>query len=147
MCRCWRRLWRSHNNWLTREVDLGNQRPLSPSPVLGRYILPTLPTVGAVFKNPASREQGGVEISGHCIDWTQLRPLSNLLREFPGDLVVRTLLSLPWFQSHLPGQGTKIIQAARPKKKKNLWRFWWAGAEIHLYCCHPRQASYISFFT
>ena len=32
---------------------------LTPSPVPGRYILPT---VGAVFKNPALREQGGVEI-------------------------------------------------------------------------------------
>lgn len=32
-----------------------------PSPILGMYIIPTVPTVEAVSKDTALREQGGVE--------------------------------------------------------------------------------------
>lgn len=46
---------------LTRELDLGNRRVLAPSPVLGMYALPTVPTVGAIFKDKALRGQCVVE--------------------------------------------------------------------------------------
>ena len=58
---CWRRSWRGHDHWLTSELDPGNGRHLTPSPVLGMHILPTVPTMGAVFKDGAMREQRVVE--------------------------------------------------------------------------------------
>lgn len=43
----------------------------STPPVLGMYVLPTIPTVGASFKDTALREQC-VADAGIC-DWTQLK--------------------------------------------------------------------------
>ena len=57
----WRRSSRGHDFPLTPELDLDNQRLLSPSPVLGMYILPTITTVGAVCKDVALREHCAVE--------------------------------------------------------------------------------------
>lgn len=49
--KCWRRRsLRGHDYWLTHKVDPGNQRLLIPSPVLGRYILPTILTIGPVSR-------------------------------------------------------------------------------------------------
>ena len=40
---------------LTRELDLSNQRLLTPTAVFGTYVLPNVPSMGAVFKNTALR--------------------------------------------------------------------------------------------
>lgn len=44
------------------QLDLGNQRLLTASPVLGMYPLPTMSTVGAVSKDAALREQRGAKV-------------------------------------------------------------------------------------
>lgn len=42
---------REHDHgWSTQELDLGNQRILPHSPVLGMYILPTMPALGAILR-------------------------------------------------------------------------------------------------
>lgn len=46
---------------LTHELELGDQRILMPSLVLGRYIPPAVPTVGHIFKNASLREHCVVE--------------------------------------------------------------------------------------
>ena len=46
--RYWRRSSRGHHHQLTPKLDRGNWRLLTPSPVLGRYTRPTVPTVAAV---------------------------------------------------------------------------------------------------
>lgn len=58
---CGRRSSREHDSQLTFELDPGNQRFLTPSPVIGRYILHARPTVGAILKDAALREQCVVE--------------------------------------------------------------------------------------
>lgn len=55
------RLSRGRDHWLTLKLDSDNWRLLTPSPVLGMDILPSIPAVGAVFKDAALREQGIVE--------------------------------------------------------------------------------------
>lgn len=45
---CWRRSLRGHDCSLTCKLDLGNWTFLTTSPVFGMYILPTIPTPGAV---------------------------------------------------------------------------------------------------
>ena len=45
---CCRRSSRGHDHSSTLNLDLGNQRLLNPCPVLGMFILPTIPAVGAV---------------------------------------------------------------------------------------------------
>ena len=47
---CQRRSLRGCDHQLTRKLDPGNQRLLIPSPVLGMYVLPTIPTLGAVSR-------------------------------------------------------------------------------------------------
>ena len=42
---------------LTHKLDLGNQRLLPSSPIVGMYILSTVLMVGAVFKDAVLREQ------------------------------------------------------------------------------------------
>ena len=42
---------RGHDLWSTPELDLGDQRLLTPSHVLEMYTLPTVPTVGAGSKD------------------------------------------------------------------------------------------------
>lgn len=49
---------------MTQDLDPGNQRLLDLSLVLGMYVLPTITTAGAVFKDTASREQCVVVTSG-----------------------------------------------------------------------------------
>lgn len=44
------------NLWLTSTLDLCNQSLLTPSPVLGMYDLPSVPTNKAIFKDAALRE-------------------------------------------------------------------------------------------
>lgn len=39
-----------NEHWLAQELDLGNQRLLASSPVLGRYTPPTSRTAGAVSR-------------------------------------------------------------------------------------------------
>ena len=45
-----------HDCHLTHELDPDIKMFLTPSPVLGMYILPTLLTVGAIFEDAALRE-------------------------------------------------------------------------------------------
>ena len=52
---------RECDHQLTHKLDLSNQRLLTPFLFLGMYILPTVPTVGAIFKNAALRDQCAVE--------------------------------------------------------------------------------------
>lgn len=47
---------------MTFKLDLGNQRRLTPSPVLGMCVRPMVPTEGAIFRDSALREQCVVEI-------------------------------------------------------------------------------------
>ena len=47
---CWKRSSRGHDCWLTHKLDLGNQRLLTPSPVLEMDVPPTVPIVGAVSR-------------------------------------------------------------------------------------------------
>ena len=47
--------------WLTHELELGIQRFLTYSLVLGMTILPAIPTVRNIFKNTSLREQCVVE--------------------------------------------------------------------------------------
>ena len=54
---CWRRSLRGCDLRLTGELDVGNQKLLAPSPVLGIPTLPTIPTVEAIFKGTALGEQ------------------------------------------------------------------------------------------
>lgn len=54
---CGRRSSREHDSQLTFGLDPGNQRLLTPSPVTGRYVLRASPTVGAILKDAAFREQ------------------------------------------------------------------------------------------
>lgn len=46
---CWRGSFRGHNPGLTQELDPGNQKFLTLSPVVGTYILSIVPTVAALF--------------------------------------------------------------------------------------------------
>ena len=39
----------------------GHQRPLTPLPMLGMYVRPSVPMVGAIFKDTVLREQCIVE--------------------------------------------------------------------------------------
>ena len=48
---CWRKSSRGHDHQLPHKLHPGNRRLLTPSPGLGMYILPTIPTVGAVLNN------------------------------------------------------------------------------------------------
>lgn len=60
-----------------RKMGPGNWKPV-PSPVLAMHVLPTGPTVGAIFKD-ALRELYVVVIWDHLdgiSDWNQLRPLN-----------------------------------------------------------------------
>lgn len=57
----WKRSSRGHDQWLTHQLDPGNQGLFPPSLGLGMYILPSVPTVGDVFRDAAFREQCGVE--------------------------------------------------------------------------------------
>lgn len=52
---------RGHDCQLTCKLDLGNWKLLTPSPILGLYILPTVPKVGAIFKDVSLREQCVIE--------------------------------------------------------------------------------------
>ena len=52
---------RGRHHQLTHELDEGNQRLLTFSPVVGMYVLPTVLTVGAIFKDTALREQCVIE--------------------------------------------------------------------------------------
>ena len=52
---------RGHVCHLIHELDLVNLRLLTPCPVLGMYVLPSGPTVGALFKDAALRGQCIVE--------------------------------------------------------------------------------------
>lgn len=47
--------------WLTSEHNLGNWRSLTSSPVLGKYTLPTVSTVGTFFKDIDLRKQYVIE--------------------------------------------------------------------------------------
>lgn len=49
--RCWKRSSRRCDHRLTCELDWGCQRYPNPSPVLQKYVLPTISQVGVVFKN------------------------------------------------------------------------------------------------
>ena len=42
---------------MTLNPDPGSRRLFTPSLVLGMYTLPTVPTVGAIFKEAVLREQ------------------------------------------------------------------------------------------
>lgn len=46
---------------LSPELDSGNRRLLTLSPVLGMFALPTIPTVRTIFKDAALREPCVVE--------------------------------------------------------------------------------------
>lgn len=39
------------------EADVGNQKVPNPCPVLGTYVLPSIPTVGTAFKDAVLRAQ------------------------------------------------------------------------------------------
>lgn len=82
---CQRRSSRGLDCGLTHEPHLGSWRLLFPSSVLERYMLPTVPTVGASSR--ALREQCIVETGGNMW-WTQVKPLYKLLRCWCGDLLV-----------------------------------------------------------
>lgn len=58
---CWGRYSRGRDCQLTCELDPGNQRLPTHSPGLGMYAFPTVPTVGAVFKDITLKEQCVVE--------------------------------------------------------------------------------------
>ena len=53
---CWWRSSRGRDQLLTLKPDLGNQRPLIPSPILGMYLQSTILKAGAVFKDTALRQ-------------------------------------------------------------------------------------------
>lgn len=53
---CWRRSWRGRDQRVTRGLDLANGRLLNLSSVLGMFVLPAVPAVGAIFKDEALRE-------------------------------------------------------------------------------------------
>lgn len=57
----WRRQLRGHKCQLTHKLDPGNWRLLTPSPLLGMYLLPTNTTVGAGFKDTPLRELDDVK--------------------------------------------------------------------------------------
>ena len=46
---------------MTLNPDPGSQRLFTPSLVLEMYTLPTVPTVGAIFKDTALRKQSAAE--------------------------------------------------------------------------------------
>ena len=48
-----RRSWRGHDQRVNCQLDLGNGRLLTPSPVLEMDVVPPVSAVGAVIKNPA----------------------------------------------------------------------------------------------
>ena len=52
---------RGTDHWFTHKLDPGSWMLLTPSLVLGMYVLPTVPTVGAGFRDTALREQCAVE--------------------------------------------------------------------------------------
>lgn len=54
---CWRRLSRGHDHQLICEWDLGLEVSSFPPWCLERAVLPTVPTVGAIFEDAALREQ------------------------------------------------------------------------------------------
>lgn len=51
---------------MTQELDLGNQRLLTHSPILGTNFLSVVPMVETIFKDMAMREQCVVEMT-----WTE----------------------------------------------------------------------------
>ena len=51
----WRRSLRGSDRWLTLQLNIGYWRLLTPCPVLGIYVLPTIPTATAIFKDTALR--------------------------------------------------------------------------------------------
>lgn len=56
-----RKSLRGCDGWFTEKLEGGSRMFLTSSPVLGVYSLPSLPTVGAVFKDAAFRECGDAE--------------------------------------------------------------------------------------
>jgi len=52
---------KAHDHRLIIELDPDSQRLLTTSPVLGIYVLPSVPTVGTFFKTEALRDQCVVE--------------------------------------------------------------------------------------
>ena len=59
-------------------------------------------------------------------------------REFPGHPVVRTQCFHCHGPGSIPGQGTKIMQATQPKKKKKK-----LYTDIYIYNIYWEQVSYI----
>lgn len=53
---CGRRSLKGQDHPLTFNVPPSTQSPLSPMPVLRMYVLSTVPTVRAIFKDTAWRE-------------------------------------------------------------------------------------------
>lgn len=60
-CWCWRRSSRGWDCQVILELGPGNWKLLTPSLVLEMYFLPTIPIVGAIFKDTTLRELAVVE--------------------------------------------------------------------------------------
>lgn len=75
-----RRSLRGHDCQFTHELDLGHQRLLIPSPVLGMYVLPTVGTVGAGLRTQLWDSSMLLTALDGLRDWTQLRPPYTLWR-------------------------------------------------------------------
>lgn len=99
------------------QLDPGNGRILTPSPVLVMYILPTLPTAGTVFKDIAFLERAMCcwDLLDGIRDWTQ----------FTKDL--RLNLHVHLFNKHLlyisdtivGSRNTKMNYMSLPSWKRN----------------------------
>ena len=74
----WRKSWRVCDHKLACELDPGILRVLIPTFALGMYVLPTVPTAGAVFR--FSLETVMLNHMDWIYDWTSLRVLWKLSR-------------------------------------------------------------------
>ena len=74
----WRKSWRVCDHKLACELDPGISRVLTPTFALGMYVLPTVPTAGAVFR--FSLETVMLNHMDWIYDWTSLRVLWKLFK-------------------------------------------------------------------
>lgn len=79
-CYCWRRQSRGHHIKSTHELGLGNQRLLTPFPVLGMYSLLAFPMLVAVRGHGLERVMCCWNYLSGIYGRIPLRPLYNLLR-------------------------------------------------------------------
>lgn len=103
-------------SWATQD----SRRPLIPCPVLGISTLPTVPTVGGVFKDIVLRDWDVVEIT-RIVYMSELYNLRQICQLNPSYWKSLDLLL-------------------------SLLNFWWANAEIYSSCNRPVQAAQVSSF-